>query len=387
MTIGYANTSHVNYALSGTGVINAQVINVAYAGQATMTQTGGQANVSWKLSLGDSSPLGTGTYNLSGGMLSAQNITVGNTGTGIFNQSGGLVTAPAVYASMLTIRAAGNGTYNMTGGTLNYGALVNNGAFNQTGGVATFAGNVTGNGTLFVSGASRFTSGSVALPQLTVGPAATVTLRPLSSGQPGSVVQQLDIASAPGGWAGKLDLNHSMVVDYSGPSPLSVVTSQVKSGFAGGAWGGTGITSNLAAQSTSTGHRLGLGVAEASDLVTAFPTTFAGRSIDSTSVLIKVTPAGDANLDGTVDLTDFTYLAANFNGTGKRWTQGDYNYDGSVDLADFTFLAANFNYAMPATTAAAVAFVAPVGTTTPEPAGLAAVLGTTALFGRGRRRR
>src|SRR5689334_23955334 len=38
-----------------------------------------------------------------------------------------------------------------------------------------------------------------------------------------------------------------------------------------------------------------------------------------------------------------TFLAANFNGTGKSWVEGDYNYDGNVDLTDFTLLASNFN--------------------------------------------
>jgi GH25 family lysozyme M1 (1,4-beta-N-acetylmuramidase) len=53
--------------------------------------------------------------------------------------------------------------------------------------------------------------------------------------------------------------------------------------------------------------------------------------------------AGDANHDRTVDLTDFTVLAANFNATGKTWSQGDFNYDGTIDLTDFTILASRFN--------------------------------------------
>jgi hypothetical protein len=57
--------------------------------------------------------------------------------------------------------------------------------------------------------------------------------------------------------------------------------------------------------------------------------------------------AGDANHDRTVDLTDFTILAANFNQTGKSFSQGDFNYDGTVDLTDFTYLAANFDRTLP----------------------------------------
>jgi fibronectin type 3 domain-containing protein len=51
----------------------------------------------------------------------------------------------------------------------------------------------------------------------------------------------------------------------------------------------------------------------------------------------------DANRDRTVDLTDFTILASNFNGSGKAWSDGDFNYDATVDLTDFTLLASRFN--------------------------------------------
>jgi len=65
--------------------------------------------------------------------------------------------------------------------------------------------------------------------------------------------------------------------------------------------------------------------------------------------------AGDANHDRTVDLTDFTFLASNFNGTGKTFSDGDFNYDGKVDLTDFTMLAANFNRTLSPSTPAALA--------------------------------
>src|SRR5436190_8031161 len=73
--------------------------------------------------------------------------------------------------------------------------------------------------------------------------------------------------------------------------------------------------------------------------------------------------AGDSNLDAKVDLTDFTALAANFNGTAKHWAQGDFNYDTKVDLTDFTFLASNFNKTLAAPA---------LGATVPEPTMLAA---------------
>jgi hypothetical protein len=68
-------------------------------------------------------------------------------------------------------------------------------------------------------------------------------------------------------------------------------------------------------------------------------TTFYGHSVDSTSVLIKYTYFGDADLDGDADGVDIGTWATNFTGelggTGtKVWTQGDWDYDGDVDGVD-----------------------------------------------------
>ena len=92
---------------------------------------------------------------------------------------------------------------------------------------------------------------------------------------------------------------------------------------------------------------------------------------------------GDANLDNHVDLTDFTILAANFNGTGKVWAQADFNGDQKVDLTDFTFLAGNFNKVR------GQASTGPLGESVPEPASLAgfAVAAVAVLARRARRQR
>jgi len=87
---------------------------------------------------------------------------------------------------------------------------------------------------------------------------------------------------------------------------------------------------------------------------------------------------GDANLDGKVNGTDFTLMAASFNQSGKSWDQGDFNYDGDVNGSDFVLLADNFNQfaSQSAVSAADLAaldtFAAANGfslTTVPEPAG------------------
>jgi hypothetical protein len=55
----------------------------------------------------------------------------------------------------------------------------------------------------------------------------------------------------------------------------------------------------------------------------------------------SVPPAGDANADSKVDLTDFGILKENF-GTGSTPAQGDFNGDAKVDLTDFGILKENF---------------------------------------------
>jgi hypothetical protein len=69
----------------------------------------------------------------------------------------------------------------------------------------------------------------------------------------------------------------------------------------------------------------------------------ANQPMNSDYVLPFFVLTGDANRDRNVDLTDFTFLAANFNQSGKTFTDGDFDYSGTVDLTDFTYLASRFN--------------------------------------------
>jgi hypothetical protein len=143
----------------------------------------------------------------------------------------------------------------------------------------------------------------------------------------------------------RLNLNdNALIIDYTGASPLSAVGSMLQSGYANGAWNGSGIGSAVAASAVGTD----VGFAEATELFTSFPATFADQSVDSTSVLIRYTLSGDADLNTNVNTVDFNILAANFGGTGKRWTRGDFNYDESVNTVDFNLLAANFSRSLPA---------------------------------------
>jgi hypothetical protein len=175
---------------------------------------------------------------------------------------------------------------------------------------------------------------------------------------------------------GRLDLNRSgAIFDYDTAltSPIGTIAALIASGYAGNTWSGNGITSSAAAANPA-GHAVGF--AEASAI--GSPASFLGQSVDSTSVLVRYTRRGDANLDGITNIADFSLLSANFNQTGSTWSRGDFNFDGVTSIADFSVLAANFNQAATGATLR--------GSAVPEPASLVAFIVALLLCGRRRKR-
>jgi hypothetical protein len=150
---------------------------------------------------------------------------------------------------------------------------------------------------------------------------------------------------------GVLNLNdNAMIVDYATTTPLASIAELLTAGYAGGAWNGVG-----GIHSTTAGANAGtaLGYAEASSLFTVFPATFAGEQVDDSTVLVRYTLAGDANLDRAVNIGDFSLLAAGYN-SPAGWSGGNFNYDADVNIADFSLLASAFNSALPAEAASAL---------------------------------
>lgn len=172
-----------------------------------------------------------------------------------------------------------------------------------------------------------------------------------------------------------MDLSdNAAVVDYTGATPLPTIRSYIQTGYAGGAWTGSALTSSAAAVTPGRA----IGYAEASTLFTVFPAMFEGQTVDSTSVLLLYTLAGDTNLDTSVNIADFARLAATFNAPGV-WFDGDFNYDGTVAIGDFSLLAVNFNKVLPADVVAPPAAV-------PEPGAAFAAIGCVAGLLLARRR-
>jgi hypothetical protein len=374
--------SQLVVGVNGTGNLQIQGGNVSTdfitlgqnsAGVGTGTQTGGTLVVRGNISVGESSAQNN-VYDISGGTMSVGGgIFVGSTGNGILSIGG-----TAVVTSALAIENAptGTGTISVSGGRLTGLSMNNRRLYTQSGGSVTL-GAVTGPGQTSVSGGSLAVA-SVAQGTLQLSATGRITVTPNGTDTGVSVVNNLSITNS-----GKLDLNdNTLIVDYTGASPVGAVRAALGTGYNGGAWTGNGLASSAAATAASSAHKTALGYAEASALFTSFPATFKGQSVDNTSVLVRYTYAGDSNIDGKVDLTDFTFLAANFNKVGgASWLQGDYNYDGNVDLTDFTFLASNFNQTLPAGAAGAASIGAPV----PEPGGIAALSFAVATLARRRR--
>ena len=105
----------------------------------------------------------------------------------------------------------------------------------------------------------------------------------------------------------------------------------------------------------------------------------------STRNPILLTEYGDANLDQSITLADFTTLAGNF-GLAGGWANGNFNGDALVGLADFTMLAANFGFAFAGDVPLPDGSIVLRGAPVPEPGAALGVIGIAAgVFSRRRR--
>ncbi len=353
LLIGRTAGSTGYYALNS-GTLT--VASAAYAefvgvyGTGTFVQTGGLNTVNTNLWIGfsDSYAGGSGTFLLNGGTVSAVAEVLG-TGTGVFTQNAGYN-----YTGSLTINSGS--TFNMAGGT-----FITNGAIPtiSNSGVATFGGNQRwAVGTTFRNyGTAAFNSdagGGFLLPTIEAR-SATLSFNTsqhlgvlsifngakatIASGAAPHKLVRTNQLSIEGGITplGRLDLtNNSVIVDYVSASPFATIRSQVISARTGGTWTGFGITSSLANASTYS-----VACAEAYNIFGTFPAVWGGETIDPTTVLLKYTYYGDANLDGQVDISDLGKLATAWQTSGW-WVNGDFDYSGFVDISDLGKLATNW---------------------------------------------
>ena len=206
----------------------------------------------------------------------------------------------------------------------------------------TLAGDASGGADVRLT---KIGAGALAMKHARVGSLSIDSgqLRILPGGGPSGTSRVAALTIAPGA---TFDLSdHDLVVDYVGASPIGSIFADIAQDR---------LITSVA------DHVLGYAEAGALGL-----TSFSGQDVDDTAVLVKFTLAGDANLDGSVNLVDFNRLASNFGQGGRFWFEGDFNYDGQVNLIDFNLLAGNFGQ-----------MLAPVDwASVPEPAALGLVVG------------
>jgi hypothetical protein len=77
--------------------------------------------------------------------------------------------------------------------------------------------------------------------------------------------------------------------------------------------------------------QFGVGYAENSDLPFGSFTSFDGQTVGSSTVLIKYTRNGDADLNGTVDDADVGTFITYYTDQHAAWGYADWDYDGTLD--------------------------------------------------------
>jgi hypothetical protein len=307
--------------------------------------------------------------------------------------------------TLLRTSVAGLGAIdNAAGSTVQTGALTmaNNASLTKLGGGTLDINSVAsiGTGTTLAASAGATNIGaSMRLGTLSVGDGATATLTP--GGSKVLVTNNLTVAGGATP-TGTLDLtNNSAIVDYpaAGPNPAAGIRDQIIAGRGvqgfGATWTGPGITSSTAAADVGANpESRSIGYAVNGELPLGPVATFAGQTVDDSSLLMRYTRTGDANLDGVVNDDDVAIIGILYapGVPNPNWANGDFDYNGFVDDDDVALLGIFYDpTATPLPAPAPIAAASGAGNVAavPEPATwLMLTLGglTAGLFGWRRRR-
>jgi ELWxxDGT repeat protein len=212
---------------------------------------------------------------------------------------------------------------------------------NLNSGAHTFAGNIAAGSAALdlhvAAGATATFAASQTFSDLSIDGSAALTAG-------GAKVLVLDGALAIGASGSLLLADNDMIVRYSGASPIgtasggiySGITGQIQSGRNDGTWDGHGIVTNMPA---ATAGLTTLAPAEAADVFGLSGSETAlwnGVTVDATTVLVKYTYAGDANLDGVINGGDYGIIDNFVQVPGASGCfNGDFNFDGVIDGGDY----------------------------------------------------
>lgn len=205
---------------------------------------------------------------------------------------------------------------------------------------------LTGNVTAGGQGVTKQGQGTAELKHLRAGAVAVTqgTLRIMPNGTSTATSKVTTITVSPGA---KLDLADNRMAVTSGTlgsrtgSTYTGILGLLQTGRAGGSWSGSGIQSSSAADNdglTAIGVALGSEVLGIGATQTA---TWSGQTVNGSTVLLRHTYAGDANLDGAINIDDYGQIDSSIGGSDFGWSNGDFNYDGSINIDDYGIIDSN----------------------------------------------
>lgn len=371
-----------SYSIGPGAQLNADGMEIGLEADGTYTQTGGTVVVDGNLIRGSIAfvPSRT-TWTMTGGSFTHNGRFVIGTRDAIsatYTQTAGTT---QVRFLTLNDNASTSASLNLAGGSFIADQdAISHGTINQTGGNMQFRSHLDGSGEISVTGgelrAVRLRQGSAF-----VGGAGALVIEPPANGVPlVNRVKSLVLQETGNVVNGTLDLtsNH-LLIDYTGATPIAAVRRYLTSGYAGGNWNGTGV------RSSGAGGRA-LGYAEASNVLGPFGGVFGDVFADPTSIIIRFTRYGDADLNGVVNSDDFNRLASSFGLSGMHWFNGDFNYSGIVSSDDFNLFASNFGLSAGADGVVDPEDWAALAAAVPEPSTALLLLGGLATSFASRRR-
>lgn len=259
---------------------------------------------------------------INSGSAPGAQLAIGGTGTGT-------LTAGVTYTVSGSIQLDGGSTLNLAGGLTASGDITANGAGSLRLGPSTINGSLSRtNATGLLSIDDDVTVGGTL--SLTVANSAAVITAVADPLAP-NVLSVGGISLAAGTTAAtRIDItNNILQVNYTGASPLPQLLGLILDGRD---------------DNDSNGNVLDAGESVIYSSLLPIAGQDIGYSDDGTSVRIRKTIVGDANVDGTVGFADLLALAQNYNTpSGAFWFQGDFDYSGDIGFSDLLVLAQNYN--------------------------------------------